>query len=256
MERLACAVPGAWLPATIVAGLVATGAITAHAMPVPADHDCMGRWVGRGRNTGHATWWTIDLTLSASPDGGRCGTVEYTNPDCGGTLEGCTLVGEDIHTRESYSHTSGRCAPAGQVIIRCEGDRMRYSWIGWERVDSILHRPEGSGSGQPPEPGGTTPPPPGTTRPPGTTPPPGSTPAPGEPPASTPGDTHPSPGPSGTSPPSVVPPPPGGSRTGGCFGGCSVARSTGPSLAWTVLLAGMYARRARRRRSSTPTSGR
>ncbi len=112
--------------------------------PVPADHQCMGRWVGEGRNTGHPTPWTIDLTLTASPNGGRCGSIEYTNPDCGGTLENCRLVGSDIHTEERYTHRSADCAPAGQVIIRCEGDQMRYSWIGWERVDSILRRPEGA----------------------------------------------------------------------------------------------------------------
>jgi uncharacterized protein (TIGR03382 family) len=120
------------------------------AMPVPADHTCMGRWVGEGRNTGHDSVWTIDLTLTAAPSGGRCGTIKYTNPDCGGTLESCELVGDEIHTREHYTHRAPNCAAAGRVIIRCEQTQMQYSWIGWERVDSILHRAATTRDGEPP----------------------------------------------------------------------------------------------------------
>ena len=65
--------------------LVQSGSAVAEA--VPADHECMGRWVGLGRNSNSTTPWTIDLVLTASPSGGRCGTIEYTNPSCGGTLE-------------------------------------------------------------------------------------------------------------------------------------------------------------------------
>ena len=129
-----------WLAcAVLLAGVTVGG--RAAALPVPEDHECMGRWVGKGRNTGSSTEWTIDLTLTASPSGGRCGTIEYTNPDCGGTLDSCQLVGRDIHTRENYAHSSRSCAPPGRVVIRCEGDHMLYSWIGWEKVDSVLHRP-------------------------------------------------------------------------------------------------------------------
>ncbi len=129
--------------------LLAVG--TSEAANVPAEHTCMGRWTGEGRNTGFPTIWTIDLTLTASPSGGRCGTIEYTKPFCGGTLEGCELVKGNIETKESYSHNDGHCAPAGRVVIRCEGDTMHYTWIGWERVDSILHRvqPAESSSAKP-----------------------------------------------------------------------------------------------------------
>jgi len=97
--------------AIVAAGFVATPRV-ARALPLAADHACIGRWVGEGRNTGSSTSWTIDLTLSAAPSGGRCGTIEYTNPACGGTLETCQVVDGDIHTREAYTHTDGRCAPA------------------------------------------------------------------------------------------------------------------------------------------------
>ena len=131
---------------------------TAWAAPVPSDHGCMGRWVGTGRNTGSSTEWTIDLTLTSAPSGGRCGTIEYTNPACGGTLESCELVDGEIHTREDYTHNDGACAPAGRVLIRCDGDTMRYSWIGWERVDSTLHRAgAGPTSSNPSPSGGSTP---------------------------------------------------------------------------------------------------
>lgn len=119
------------------------------AHPLPGDHGCLGRWVGRGRNTGFTTYWTIDLVLTSSPEGTRCGTIEYTNPVCGGYLEECRVVGDEVHTRENYTHRDRDCAPPGSVIIRCDGDTMRYSWIGWERVDTVLHRagpPPGSNS--------------------------------------------------------------------------------------------------------------
>ncbi len=102
----------------------------------------MGRWVGRGRNTGFPTEWTIDLTLTNSASGGRCGTLEYTSPSCGGTLEDCNVVGGEIRTRERYAHDEGHCAAPGRVILRCEGDRMHFRWIGWEQTDTVLRRPE------------------------------------------------------------------------------------------------------------------
>lgn len=117
--------------------------VAVHATPLSPDHECLGRWVGRGRNTGHTTYWTIELTLTASPSGGRCGTIRYTNPDCHGFLDNCRLVGNDIHTVENYTHQGG-CAPPGHVIIRCEQNQMRYSWLGWERVDTLLVRPAGA----------------------------------------------------------------------------------------------------------------
>ena len=218
----------------VALGAVAVAPRTVRALPLAADHGCIGRWVGEGRNTGSATSWTIDLTLSAAPSGGRCGTIEYTNPACGGTLESCNVVDGDIHTRELYTHNDGHCAPAGRVIIRCEGDRMRYSWIGWERVDSVLHRP--GGTPQTPRPG-VTPPTPGVTPPTPTVPRPavpGPTPAPG-------------PGPAPVTPrPRNGPPaqPPRG------IGGCAAA-GDGAGIAWAgaVALAWVAACSRRRRRA-------
>lgn len=126
------------------------------AAPVPDDHGCMGPWVGRGQNSGTSSYWTIELTLTGAPHGARCGTIEYENPACGGFLDGCRLVGEDIHTKETYTHAEADCAPAGRVVIRCEGNQMRYSWIGWEQVDTILHRPEGYSPGANRAPPGST----------------------------------------------------------------------------------------------------
>lgn len=111
----------------------------AAAAPVTSSDPCFGRWQGRGQNTGMPEHWTIDLTLYENPDGGRCATIEYDNPKCGGTLESCQRRGDEIHTVERYTHSDG-CAPPGKVILRCDGDRMRYSWLGWERVDSTLTR--------------------------------------------------------------------------------------------------------------------
>ena len=145
-----------WTLAVFLAAMSLPPASMALAGPVDADHNCMGPWVGLGRSTGHDEPWTITLNLTAAPAGGRCGTIEYTNPRCGGTLESCRTEGDsgDIHTRERYTHTDGDCAPPGDVIIRCEGDTMRYSWLGWERVDSTLHRPT---NGSPPRQGSRPP---------------------------------------------------------------------------------------------------
>jgi hypothetical protein len=126
-----------WLAASVICGSVAV-ATPAEATLV-TDDPCLGRWQGVGKNTGHPQLWTIDLTLTSQPGGGVCGTIEYTNPRCGGVLEGCERKGAEIHTRERYTHSDG-CAPPGQVIIRCDGDKLHYSWLGWERVDSDLAR--------------------------------------------------------------------------------------------------------------------
>ncbi len=175
---------GAFFSATVLAlSLLAMAPTPASAAPIPGNHGCMGPWVGRGQNSGSSSYWTIDLTLTGSPHGARCGTIEYKNPACGGFLDECRLVGADIHTQENYTHSESSCAPAGRVVIRCEGNQMRYSWIGWEQVDTILHRPPGYSppANRPGPSGGTTPPTPptGTTTPPtGTTQVPGDTPLP------------------------------------------------------------------------------
>jgi hypothetical protein len=120
---------------------VTCAAWSARADAILEDHACMGRWVGRGHNTGFPTEWTIDLTLTSAASGGRCGTIEYTNPLCGGTLEDCTLVAGEIRTRERYTHDEGHCAAPGRVILRCDGDQMKFRWIGWEQTDTVLYRP-------------------------------------------------------------------------------------------------------------------
>jgi hypothetical protein len=206
------------------------------ATPLRPDHGCIGRWIGRGRNTGYTTYWTIDLTLTAAPDGGRCGTIQYRNPDCGGFLESCRVEGDDIHTRESYTH-QGACAPPGEVIIRCEGGQMRYSWIGWERVDTILHRPGADGvqPGMPPSPA-----------------PPSPVPAPPDPPPPPPNTSGPVPG---NSPPSALPPASDAPSGSSWFPGCSIAaaapRSGSAGLPWlAALLACASAIRHRRARRS------
>jgi hypothetical protein len=180
--------------AGLLAALLAL-ASTAHAIGVPPDHDCMGPWVGLGYTPDFPTPWTIELTMTSAPEGGRCGTIEYTNPSCGGTLEECRLVGNDIHTREVYTHSSPDCAPAARVVIRCEGNTMRYSWRGQYVANSTLHRPEGY---TPPVPTAQPQqPPPGPEQPP--------VPSPQPQPAPTP---SPTPAPPNPSIPPAPPPPP------------------------------------------------
>lgn len=231
---------GAFFSATALAlSLLAMAPTPASAAPIPGNHGCMGPWVGRGQNSGSSSFWTIDLTLTGAPHGARCGTVEYKNPDCGGFLDECRLVGADIHTQENYTHSDADCAPAGRVVIRCEGNQMRYSWIGWEQVDTVLHRPPGYAppANRPGPSGGPTP-----TTPPTVTP-------------QVPGDTP--------SPPPVVPqhpplqqdgPPPGqrptGSppaKAGGC--GCATTAPLGSlhPAAWLLSLALLLPLRRRRR---------
>lgn len=136
------------LKIVVLSALIAS---TAHAAPVPPDHACMGPWVGQAPNPDN-TMFGITLTMTASPDGGRCGSIEYTNPACGGTLERCALVGNDIQTQEVYTHGMADCAPPGRVIIRCEGDTMRYQWLGQYSAAATLRRPPGWRAMPPPPP--------------------------------------------------------------------------------------------------------
>lgn len=100
---------------------------------------CVGRWQGVGRTTGFPSAWTIDMTVTP-PDGqGRCGTIEYTNPACGGTMEACRVDGGRVRVRERYTHTD-RCAPAAELEFHCAGDRMEWAWVGWEVARSTLTR--------------------------------------------------------------------------------------------------------------------
>jgi hypothetical protein len=222
---------------TVLAVLLAAAG-TASAAPVPGDHSCMGPWVGRGQNSGYTTYWTIDLSLTASPHGGRCGTIQYRNPDCGGFLEECRLVGQDIHTREVYTER-GSCAPPGEVVIRCEGDSMRYSWRGWETVNTTLRRPQGYQTPSPaPGPSPSSGPSPSPSPTPGPAPSPSPGPSPGPSPSPGPG---PSPGPS----PSPNPSPPADS------GGCAVVAPGGIGVGAPVALALVIAGGRKRRR---PTS--
>ena len=147
--------------AALYIAVVATGIVVesrARAGVVPSGQQCMGRWVGRGQNSGYTTYWGIELNLTAPVDGSRCGTIEYTNPECGGTLEACTRLNGEIHIQESYTH-QGTCAPPAKLILKCEGDEMRFSWIGWETVTTTLHRPgrENAPQGAARDPGPRTP---------------------------------------------------------------------------------------------------
>jgi hypothetical protein len=200
---------------------------TALATELTDDHECMGRWVGRGRNTGYSTYWTIDLTLTATPSGGRCGTIRYTNPDCHGFLDNCRLEGRDIHTQENYVYRGG-CAPPGRVVIRCEQNQMRYSWIGWERVNTILVRPGGGQGGQPPQ----NTPSPGTNQP-------APIPGPGPAPSTTQTPTPLPPPPPMTPPTQPSQPSPSGTSSDSSWFGCSVTSSESKrqgDVVWLVVL--------------------
>jgi len=229
-----------------VFSLLAMASAPALAAPIPGNHGCMGPWVGRGQNSGSSTYWTIDLTLTGSPHGARCGTIEYKNPDCGGFLDACRLVGADIHTQENYTHSESSCAPAGRVVIRCEGNQMRYSWIGWEQVDTVLHRPPGYSppANQARASGGATPttPPTGTT-----TPPTGTTQVPGDAPIPPPVVPHHPPLQQNGPPPGQSPP----AKAGGC--GCATTAPLGSlhpvsGLISLALLLPLLRRPSRRRR--------
>lgn len=131
----------AWLGGSLVNEKVA-------ALPAPPEtHSCLGHWTGVGRNSTSADAWPIDLVLTREPDGGTCGTIEYRNPTCGGTMEACRRVGSEIRVVERFTHNRG-CADAANLVLRCEGDTLRYTWLGWERVDSVLRRAQ-SVAGQP-----------------------------------------------------------------------------------------------------------
>lgn len=101
---------------------------------------CVGRWQGVGQNTGFPSRWTIDMTVRPPDAEGRCGTIEYTSPTCGGTMEACRVEGGRVHVRERYTHDEGRCAAAAELEFHCEGDRMQWAWLGWEVARSTLTR--------------------------------------------------------------------------------------------------------------------
>jgi MYXO-CTERM domain-containing protein len=121
---------------------VALGLPTGARADLADDHTfpCVGRWQGVGQNTGFPSRWTIDMTVRP-PDGeGRCGTIEYTSPRCGGTMEACRVEGGRVHVRERYTHDEGGCAAAAELEFGCEGDRMDWAWLGWEVARSTLTR--------------------------------------------------------------------------------------------------------------------
>jgi hypothetical protein len=98
------------------------------------------------------------MVVTAPDASGGCGTIEYTNPDCGGRMLACRVEGQFVHVRERYTHAESGCAPAGQLEFRCEGDRMDWAWVGWERAESVLTRagaapgdPRAQGSERPPQ---------------------------------------------------------------------------------------------------------
>lgn len=119
---------------------------------------CIGRWQGLGQNSGAPTRWTIDMVVTAPGADGSCGTIEYTNPACGGRMLECRVVNGVVHVREHYSHNDGDCADASRLEFSCTGDRMQWAWVGWETARSTLTRVGGPPVAPPPPPapsGGT-----------------------------------------------------------------------------------------------------
>jgi hypothetical protein len=125
------------LTALVAAILVNTSTLATAETDTP--FPCVGRWQGLGKNTGFPDSWTIDMVVHPPDARGVCGTIEYTNPKCGGVIESCVGTGE-VRVRERYNHGHANCAPPGEVRFSCEGDRMAWSWHGWEVVRSTLTR--------------------------------------------------------------------------------------------------------------------
>ena len=101
---------------------------------------CVGRWQGLGQNSGAPSRWTIDMVVTAPSADGSCGTIEYTNPTCGGRMLECRVVNGVVHVREHYTHNDGHCADASRLEFSCTGDRMQWAWVGWETARSTLAR--------------------------------------------------------------------------------------------------------------------
>lgn len=118
---------------------------------------CVGRWQGLGQNSGATTRWTIDMVVTAPSADGSCGTIEYTNPTCGGRMLECRVVNGVVHVREHYTHDDGHCADASRLELSCTGDRMQWAWVGWETVRSTLTRVDAPPS-PPPSPSEPAPP--------------------------------------------------------------------------------------------------
>lgn len=124
----------------------------------PPGFPCVGRWQGLGQNSGSANRWTIDMVVTPPSADGSCGTIEYTNPTCGGRMLECRVVNGVVHAREHYTHTDERCAAASRLELSCTGERMQWAWVGWETVRSTLERVEGPPIPPPPRPSESSPP--------------------------------------------------------------------------------------------------
>lgn len=202
IEQLRRAVPVAVFASVL---LVVSRAPAENEAPFP----CEGRWQGRGQNTGFPTAWTIDMVVHAPDASGSCGTIEYTNPACGGVMVQCAGSTE-LRVREKYTHGQGQCAPPGELVFSCDGDRMKWEWRGWEVVHSTLQR-----VGPPPSPAERPAPPPESPAPPGES-------------TSQPGATPPSATPPGETPPGETPP-----AAGRC--GCEVVGGARAANAWWLV---------------------
>jgi MYXO-CTERM domain-containing protein len=159
MTIRAVTIRGAWVAALVVV-LLAPSMASAEGTGAPG-FPCVGRWQGLGRNNGAPTQWTIDMVVTAPGADGSCGTIEYTNPTCGGRMLECRVVNGVVHVRERYTHDDGRCADASRLEFSCTGERMQWAWVGWETARSTLVRVDAPPSASPsprPAPSETPPP--------------------------------------------------------------------------------------------------
>jgi hypothetical protein len=98
--------------------------------PAPTALDaCAGTWTGAGVQEGSS--WTIKLVVAPIEGSGPCGSIDYPTLGCGGFIEGCALrPNGEVWMREVYTRNPGTCAPAGEILARCESGRMAWTWIG------------------------------------------------------------------------------------------------------------------------------
>lgn len=100
-----------------------------------------GSWTGEGQqwNGGDRSQtpdevWGLRVTLADAAGGGYAGTVEYTDQQCGGTLE---YVGPnsdagaqpgDVVFLERITYGTERCIDGGTVLLRPSGRDLIYAW--------------------------------------------------------------------------------------------------------------------------------
>jgi hypothetical protein len=106
---------------------------------VPLAQQCVGHWLGAGRNSPTSVAWTIDMHIT-STSGSACGTIEYPSLRCGGALTNCTFRSGQLTAIEQYTHNPGTCAPDGTVVVRCSATTLRWTWVGDDVVRADLVR--------------------------------------------------------------------------------------------------------------------